>query len=169
MNQVLAPPIHFLSIRNQTQVHDVFRGKEPWVILCKKKHPDYNSVYGRFETASRTLTELARFGVIDCSGSLPSGKSITQKFGLTVRGQFFFRSDRLVADALVLVAFRNTVVSRGLVAVRRMDVYPRMYAESFLFSIFKLSYGAFGCKTENKILFGLVSSICGEGGPVKRC
>ena len=89
VEQVLAPPIRFLSIRNQTQMHDVFRGKEPWVVLCKKKGPDYNSAYSRFETASRTLTELAKFGVVDCSGPLPSGKSITQTFGLTVGGQGF--------------------------------------------------------------------------------
>lgn len=89
VEQVLAPSIRFLSIRNQTQMHDVFRGKEPWVVLCKTKGPNYNSAYSRFETASRTLTELAKFGVVDCSGPLSSGKSITQKFGLTVRGQFF--------------------------------------------------------------------------------
>eukprot|EP00903_Cladosiphon_okamuranus_P008305 g7989.t3 len=82
---VVAPSIHFLSTRNQAQMHDIFFGKEPWVVLCKKKHPNYRSVHRRFETASRALTESAKFGVVDCSVPLPTGKSITQMFALTNR------------------------------------------------------------------------------------
>lgn len=121
-------------------MHDVFRGKDPWVVLCKKRGPDYNSAYSRFETASKTLTELAKFGVVDCSGSLPSGKSITQKFGLTVRGQYW-RSAHLVTDALVLDVFRNKCGTRGLqsegYACHGRDGLASVYL--FFLSLFSMS------------------------------
>ncbi|CAM9837046.1 unnamed protein product, partial [Ectocarpus sp. 13 AM-2016] len=74
--------IHFLSTYNRNQMKDVFLGKGMWVVLCSGEGAGYDAVYKRFGTASKAMTGSAKFGVVDCAGSLPSGKSILQKFDL---------------------------------------------------------------------------------------
>ncbi|CBJ25496.1 conserved unknown protein [Ectocarpus siliculosus] len=81
--KALAPPIHFLSTYNRNQMKDVFLGKGMWVVLCSGEGAGYDAVYKRFGTASKAMTGSAKFGVVDCAGSLPSGKSILQKFDLS--------------------------------------------------------------------------------------
>lgn len=64
---------------------DVFLGKGTWAVLCSGEGSGYDAVYKRFGTASKAMKASVKFGVVDCSGSLPSGKSILDKFGLSVR------------------------------------------------------------------------------------
>lgn len=80
----LAPPVHFLSTYNRHQMKEVFLGKGMWAVLCSGEGAGYDAVYKRFGTASSAMKGSVKFGVVDCSGSLPSGKSILQKFELSV-------------------------------------------------------------------------------------
>lgn len=80
-----APPVHFLSTYNRNQMKDVFLGKGTWAVLCSGEGVGYDSVYKRFGTASKAMKGSVKFGVVDCAGSLPSGKNIIQKFSLSVR------------------------------------------------------------------------------------
>lgn len=80
----LAPPVHFLSTYNRNQMKEVFLGKGMWAVLCSGEGAGYDAVYKRFGTASSAMKGSVKFGVVDCSGSLPSGKSILQKFELSV-------------------------------------------------------------------------------------
>lgn len=64
---------------------DVFLGKGTWAVLCSGEGAAYDAVYKRFGTASKAMKGSTKFGVVDCTGSLPSGKSILQKFQLSVR------------------------------------------------------------------------------------
>ena len=83
--EALAPPVHFLSTYNRNQMKDVFLGKGIWAVLCSGEGAGYDAVYKRFGTASSAMKGSVKFGVVDCSGSLPSGKNIIQKFELSVR------------------------------------------------------------------------------------
>lgn len=64
---------------------DVFLGKGTWAVLCSGEGAAHDAVNKRFGTASKAMKDSVKFGVVDCAGSLPSGKSIIQKFGLSVR------------------------------------------------------------------------------------
>eukprot|EP00903_Cladosiphon_okamuranus_P009402 g8966.t1 len=81
--KAFAPPVHFLSTYNRNQMKEVFLGKGTWAVLCSGDGAAYDAVYKRFGTASKAMKGSTRFGVVDCSGSLPSGKSILQKFQLS--------------------------------------------------------------------------------------
>ena len=85
MHAAFAPPVHFLSTYNRNQMKDVFLGKGTWAVLCSGEGAAYDSVYKRFATASKALKGSVKFGVVDCAGSLPSGKNILEKFSLSVR------------------------------------------------------------------------------------
>lgn len=85
MYVAFAPPVHFLSTYNRNQMKDVFLGKGTWAVLCSGEGAAYDSVYKRFGTASKAMKGSVKFGVVDCTGSLPSGKNILQKFSLSVR------------------------------------------------------------------------------------
>lgn len=63
---------------------DVFLGRGTWAVLCSSEGAAYDSVYKRFGTASKAMKGSVKFGVVDCSGSLPSGKNIYQKFEISV-------------------------------------------------------------------------------------
>lgn len=88
--EAFAPPVHFLSTYNRNQMKDVFLGKGAWAVLCSGEGAAYDAVFKRFGTASKAMKGMTKFGVVDCTGSLPSGKSILQKFELSVRDTFFF-------------------------------------------------------------------------------
>lgn len=79
--------MHFLSTYNRNQMKDVFLGKGTWAVLCSGDGAAYDAVYKRFGTASKAMKGSTKFGVVDCTGSLPSGKSILQKFQLSVSVQ----------------------------------------------------------------------------------
>lgn len=80
-----APPLHYLSTYNRAQMQDVFLGKGTWAVLCSGgDNGDSEAVTKRFGTAARAMKGSVKFGVVDCTGSLPSGKSILQKFDLSV-------------------------------------------------------------------------------------
>lgn len=81
--------MHFLSTYNRNQMKDVFLGKGTWAVLCSGEGAGYDAVFKRFGTASKAMKGTTKFGVVDCSGSLPSGKSILQKFKLSVRALNF--------------------------------------------------------------------------------
>ncbi|CAM9487758.1 unnamed protein product [Scytosiphon promiscuus] len=81
--KAFAPPIHFLSTYNRNQMKDVFLGKGTWAVLCSGEGAGYDAVYKRFGTAAKAMKGTTKFGVVDCTGSLPSGKSILQKFDLS--------------------------------------------------------------------------------------
>lgn len=73
-------------------MQEVFLGKETWAILCsdstsegdKGEKSGKDAMMKRFGNAARELKGVVKFGVVDCTGSLPSGKSILQKFELSV-------------------------------------------------------------------------------------
>ncbi|CAM9327347.1 unnamed protein product [Sphacelaria rigidula] len=64
-------------------MQDVFLGKGTWAVLCSGGDSgEHTAVSKRFDTAARALKGSVKFGVVDCTGSLPSGKSVLQKFDL---------------------------------------------------------------------------------------
>lgn len=72
-------------------MQDVFLGRGTWAVLCSGGDSgDSEAVMKRFGTAARAMKGSVKFGVVDCTGSLPSGKSILQKFDLSVSLCFFF-------------------------------------------------------------------------------
>lgn len=85
VSAAFAPPVHYLSTYNRAQMQDVFLGKGTWAVLCSGGDSgEHTAVSKRFDTAARALKGSVKFGVVDCTGSLPSGKSVLQKFDLAV-------------------------------------------------------------------------------------
>lgn len=107
--------MHFLSTYNRNQMKDVFLGKGTWAVLCSGDGAAYDAVYKRFGTASKAMKGSTKFGVVDCTGSLPSGKSILQKFQLSVSVQ-----------CLVYAAYLETPEVTAAASVVLVQLGPRM-------------------------------------------
>ncbi|CAM9168483.1 unnamed protein product [Chrysoparadoxa australica] len=84
----LSKPITYLSSYSGSQMKEVFRGNDTWVVLC---HNTSAPLHKRFDTALQEIGAgawgkasgpVTQFGVLDCGGTLPSGKTVIKKFAL---------------------------------------------------------------------------------------
>jgi hypothetical protein len=77
-------PLHYLSTYNREQMLEVFKGGQTWVVLCHAGN-SVQPIPPNFVELAGDMTHMASFGVLDCNGVLPSGKTVLEKFGIVER------------------------------------------------------------------------------------
>lgn len=71
--------MHRLEISDNAQMTRVFRSGEPWVVLCTK--PD-DIIPDVFVKLPKRLAHKSYAGVLDCTQTLPSGKTVLARYGI---------------------------------------------------------------------------------------
>jgi len=78
-------PLTYIDASNEAQLRSVFFSGEVWAVACADKAggpPDsWESVAARLKESTDTL----KFGVLDCTAKLPSGRTILQRWKLNGR------------------------------------------------------------------------------------
>ncbi|CAM9713510.1 unnamed protein product, partial [Phaeothamnion confervicola] len=87
--QGLFGPIQHLSTYNREQMKAVFASNDTWVVLC---HEGEGEIDEAFATAAKDLDGdlAAKWGVLNCGGTLPSGKTVWKRFDLEARATTVF-------------------------------------------------------------------------------
>ena len=77
LHQIRSNPLTYLDVSSEQQMTEVF-SKEKWVVLCLAGASHVPPVFAA--TAAKMRKEDVRFGILDCSAELPSGRSTLERF-----------------------------------------------------------------------------------------
>lgn len=79
LHTVVASGVQNLDLMDASQLRHVLKGGYPWVIICSDGSAP---IPPEFQEASTLLDGTARAGVVDCTRTMPSGKTIAQALDL---------------------------------------------------------------------------------------
>lgn len=141
--QGITKPLHYISTYNVDQMREVFLGNTTaWVVLCNDGSSQ--AIDKNFETAAKENVGGAKYAILDCSGTLPSGKNVYTKFGIssTVQPSVVFitapgskkpqqAKERHFLSPLTFQKWvRDTIEPRSVTVSKKADLESRCLAEA---------------------------------------